>query len=151
LQTWAQLLVWERQLHPETADAVRLKKFSGDAKKVSPKARLRSLFGATLPFDRHDWIVVRGEGGEEARYVVDFYQGEAKGISPVAMHIDVRPAIDSFGSAMDRVRMSFRKLSGQAQRAATSRHQAASAARVDPPPNPLRRHGDSHRWASPLD
>ena len=34
------------------------------------QARLRSLFGASLPFDRHDWVIVRGEGGEEARYAL---------------------------------------------------------------------------------
>ena len=46
LQTWAQLLEWERQLHPETADSVRLKKFSGDAKKISPKV---SPNGSAVP------------------------------------------------------------------------------------------------------
>ena len=36
---------WEKQLHPETAESVRLLKFAGDSKKFSPKARFRELLG----------------------------------------------------------------------------------------------------------
>eukprot|EP00035_Acanthoeca_spectabilis_P017517 m.367759 g.367759 ORF g.367759 m.367759 type:complete len:328 (+) comp16666_c0_seq1:141-1124(+) len=143
-RTWGELLLWERQLHPETADHVRLKKFSGDATNISPKARLRSLFGSMLPFDRHDWVIVRGEGGEEARYIIDFYQAEAVGASPIAFHLDVRPAIDSVSSAIDRVRMSVRKLTGEAQRAAADATQSATAP-ATPTPNPLLRR-PSRRW-----
>ncbi len=58
----------------------------------------------TPPFDRHDWIVDRC--GTEVRYIIDFYNGEpARGDArPIAMHLDVRPALDSIGSAWDRVR-----------------------------------------------
>ena len=72
-RSWGQLLEWERTLHPETAESVRLKRFHGDATNISPKvahavapspgalsdgmlpppqARLRSFMGAALPFDR---------------------------------------------------------------------------------------------------
>eukprot|EP00038_Savillea_parva_P024737 m.44913 g.44913 ORF g.44913 m.44913 type:complete len:375 (-) comp6592_c0_seq1:260-1384(-) len=147
-RTWSELLQWERQLHPETADAVRLKKFSGDATKISPKARLRSLFGSSLPFDRHDWVVVRGEGGEEVRYVIDFYQAEARGASPVAFHIDVRPAVDSVSSLMDRVRMSVRKLTGAAYSAATAaRPQSLTAGAGGRAPLQRR---ESDRWSDVL-
>ncbi|CAM9503209.1 unnamed protein product, partial [Laminaria digitata] len=50
-----------------------------------------------LIFGRHDWLVKRADG-TEARYVIDFYAGKAPPGSnvPVAMHLDVRPALDSF-------------------------------------------------------
>lgn len=54
------------------------------------------------PFDRHDWIVDRC--GTEVRYIVDFYNGSPTATKPVAIHIDARPALDSFGAAWDRVR-----------------------------------------------
>eukprot|EP00037_Helgoeca_nana_P033978 m.420104 g.420104 ORF g.420104 m.420104 type:complete len:379 (+) comp32201_c0_seq1:141-1277(+) len=147
-RSWGELLHWEHQLHPETADVVRLKKFSGDATKISPKARLRALFGSELPFDRHDWIVVRGEGGEEVRYVIDFYQAKAQGAAPIAFHLDVRPAVDSFSSAFDRVRMSFRKLTGEAQRFAAVRQSETVAATAGTlPPGPLQRKVSS-RWSN---
>mmetsp|Transcript_31077 Transcript_31077/g.93333 ORF Transcript_31077/g.93333 Transcript_31077/m.93333 type:complete len:360 (+) Transcript_31077:134-1213(+) len=145
-RSWAELLEWERQLHPETADGVRLKSFSGDATNISPKARLRSFFGASLPFDRHDWVIVRGDG-EEARYIIDFYQAEAKGASPIAFHLDVRPAMDCAQSTIDRVRMSVRKLTGEAQRAAAATRRAQEA----PAPSSLMpeflQRPSSRRWA----
>ena len=36
-RSWGQLLEWERTLHPETAESVRLKRFHGDATNISPK------------------------------------------------------------------------------------------------------------------
>lgn len=46
---------------------------------------------------RHDWVVQRPDGST-ARYVIDFYSGRIKPGSgiPVALHLDVRPAADSF-------------------------------------------------------
>ena len=63
-----------------------------------------------MPFDRHDWVVDRD--GEEIRYVIDFYSGhESKQASSnndaVSMYLDVRPAVDSFGSVIDRIYMGF--------------------------------------------
>ena len=42
--------------------------------------------------------MVKRTDGTEARYVIDFYAGKVPPGSeiPVAMHLDVRPAIDSF-------------------------------------------------------
>jgi cytochrome c heme-lyase len=38
--------------------------------------------------------------------VIDFYNAAPEGAgAPVAVHIDVRPALDSFEAAWDRVRM----------------------------------------------
>lgn len=41
--------------------------------------------------------MVKRDDGSEARYVIDFYAGHAPPASgyPVAMHLDVRPALDS--------------------------------------------------------
>lgn len=48
----------------------------------------------SLPFDRHDWVV--DSNGHQVRYVIDFYKGSNLGHNAViAMHLDVRPAIDS--------------------------------------------------------
>jgi len=108
-RSWGLLMEWEKQLHPETADSVRLLKFAGDSKKFSPKARFRELLGYSLPFDRHDWTVTRGD--EEVRYVIDFYTGQSEA---VGIHIDVRPAIDSPTSFLDRIKMGFIKLQREA-------------------------------------
>lgn len=54
-------------------------------------------FRYTLPFDRHDWYINRN--GKEVRYVIDFYKGSKRNtFSPVAIYLDVRPALDSFSS-----------------------------------------------------
>jgi len=58
--------------------------------------------GFKLPFDRHDWVVDRC--GTDVRYVIDFYNAKsADPRSPIAMHLDTRPALDSVSSVMDRL------------------------------------------------
>eukprot|EP00048_Salpingoeca_helianthica_P016488 m.232561 g.232561 ORF g.232561 m.232561 type:complete len:241 (-) comp18778_c0_seq1:86-808(-) len=104
-QSWHQIQIWE-SLHPETADSIKLKRFIGRPKDLTPKARLRSWFSGTTPFDRHDWIVDRN--GEEVRYVIDFYSGTRAEVPYV--EIDARPAIDGVQSFVDRLRMNFRKI-----------------------------------------
>jgi cytochrome c heme-lyase len=42
------------------------------------------------------------------RYVIDFYSGAPQPGAQAAMHLDVRPALDSFGAALDRLRMQWR-------------------------------------------
>ena len=60
-----------------------------------------------LPFDRHDWIIDRC--GKEVRYIIDYYdvgdkdsykQGEF-------VHMDIRPAFDSFEAVLDRARVAM--------------------------------------------
>ena len=51
--------------------------FSGDSKKLTPRARWRSLVGYETPFDRNDWIVDRC--GRRVEYVIDFYSGKQDG------------------------------------------------------------------------
>ena len=57
-QTWREVLKWER-LHQAECGQPRLVRFQGRPTDYSPKARLRSLVGYQLPFDRHDWVVDR--------------------------------------------------------------------------------------------
>lgn len=52
------ILKYER-LHEEECKEPKLIRFLGRPGELTPKARLGSLFGRTLPFDRHDWHVDR--------------------------------------------------------------------------------------------
>merc|ERR1712137_516816 len=103
-RAWAEVLRWEVSLHGSHLEKPpRLEKFRGKYKEISPKARMKMFFqGVKRPFDRHDWIVNRN--GEQIRYVIDFYDGKQQS-SAVTMHLDVRPALDSFGACWDRFRM----------------------------------------------
>lgn len=86
----------------------KLLKFQGRPKDISPKARIWSWFGYTLPFDRHDWTIDRC--GKSVTYVIDFYSG-APDPRPgaVSMYLDVRPAM-SFEGALDRLKMFFKSM-----------------------------------------
>ena len=112
-KTWRQILRWE-SLH---GGSPRLARFMGRPDDLTPKARLLMLLGWPTPFDRHDWFIKRGD--KEVRYVIDYYYDESAGEDdqvPEHLHdfrsvksitVDARPAIDSFGSLWDRIRMSF--------------------------------------------
>jgi len=104
-RTWSQVLEWERTLHPECADALKLVRFTGKPDEPTPKARARSLVGYAAPFDRHDWVLSRC--GKEVTYLIDFYNGRPTPTHPVAMHIDARPMADDLQGVWDRVRMPF--------------------------------------------
>ncbi|KAG0366687.1 holocytochrome c synthase [Gamsiella multidivaricata] len=110
---------WET---PETAIETMLLRFQGRPSELSPKARIMSFFGAPKPFDRHDWIVDRC--GKEVRYVIDYYGGEDDVANDVPVfHLDVRPALDSVESTMDRlkfgVREAFARFKGGAESSTT--------------------------------
>jgi len=106
-RAWAEVLRWEISLHGlKMENPPRLEKFRGKYKEISPKARLKMFFqGVKRPFDRHDWIVNRD--GKKIRYIIDFYDGKQQLSHPVAMHLDVRPALDSPSACIDRLRMFF--------------------------------------------
>lgn len=55
-KTWMQVLEWEK-LRPSVGPGrePKLLRFLGRPNDLSPKARLRVLFGSPAPFDRHDW------------------------------------------------------------------------------------------------
>ena len=61
--------------------------------------------GYTLPFDRHDWVVNRN--GTKVRYIIDFYEGKKDPIKPVSIFLDVRPAVDSVDTLLDRMKRIF--------------------------------------------
>lgn len=105
-RAWREVLVWE-SMHSSTCPAPRLKKFMGRPSDYSPKARLLNALGFALPFDRHDWVVDRC--GREVRYVIDFYSGVPRPgqEAPVAMWLDVRPALDSFEALYDRMKVTL--------------------------------------------
>eukprot|EP00903_Cladosiphon_okamuranus_P010631 g10053.t1 len=120
---WEMVQEWERTRAEAESDgggegrgaadvpAPKLLRFTGRPQDTSPKAWVKStLLGYRPPFDRHDWVVKRADGSE-ARYVIDFYAGKAPPGSsmPVAMHLDVRPALDSVDAAVSRMRMFYRK------------------------------------------
>eukprot|EP01038_Epipyxis_sp_PR26KG_P007838 gene7838-10645_t len=111
--TWEQVLAWEK-LNPRVKGReAKLLRFTGRPDELSPKARLKMFFGHPAPFDRHDWIVDRG--GNEVRYIIDYYHDESmiefdktpkhlKDISSMkSIQVDVRPAIQSFKSILDRM------------------------------------------------
>ncbi|KAH9260764.1 hypothetical protein BASA81_001231 [Batrachochytrium salamandrivorans] len=105
-RTWREVLKWETRYHAQHCPEPRLLKFLGRPTDKSPKARFLTTFlGYVEPFDRHDWTVDRC--GEEVRYVVDFYRGKisANDGTPIAFHVDARPALDNFSAVKDRVRM----------------------------------------------
>lgn len=104
-RAWSEVLQWEK-MHVTRCGAPRLKKFAGRPQDYSPKARFLNFLGYKLPFDRHDWVVDRC--GKEVRYVVDFYNAAPLPGMPIAMHLDVRPALDSPSALFDRLRMQYR-------------------------------------------
>lgn len=95
-RTWHEILKWERhQGSFEKCGGPKLVSFSGDASKLTPRARMFSLLGYQPPFDRHDWVVDRC--GTKIDYVIDFYQGKGQGgKSPLSFYLDVRPKLNSF-------------------------------------------------------
>ncbi len=117
-KTWKQVLEWEEQ-HCDTCSAPRrLLRFVGRPHELSTKAYLRYHLGLSeKPFDRHDWVVDRC--GTEVRYIIDYYdvpeQRSADRVpqlhdpdSVPSIRIDVRPALDSPGALVDRIRATVR-------------------------------------------
>jgi cytochrome c heme-lyase len=105
-QAWREVLKWELAFHyNECPTGPRLRRFGGRAQDISPRARIRSWMGYELPFDRHDWVVDRC--GTDVRYIIDYYDGNLDNKTMKFAHLDVRPALDSFGNLWDRMRVSW--------------------------------------------
>lgn len=96
---WSTILRdWElRSPHARIANTPcggpRLRSFSGDSSKLTPRARMYTWLGYERPFDRHDWVVERC-GGESVEYVIDFYKGRGGG--GLNFFLDVRPKLNSW-------------------------------------------------------
>ncbi|XP_069795170.1 holocytochrome c-type synthase-like [Narcine bancroftii] len=105
-QAWNEILKWEALHAKECPCGPSLIRFGGKAKEYSPRARIRSLMGYELPFDRHDWIVNRC--GKEVRYVIDYYDGgEVDKSTYQFTALDVRPALDSLTAVWDRMKVAW--------------------------------------------
>jgi cytochrome c heme-lyase len=106
-KTWAKVVEWERQTFHENATP-KLLKFMGRPHDLSPKARFKHyVLGHPLPYDRHDWTVLR-EDGTTVRYVIDYYYDESRARetedssmphlldhdATPSLLVDVRPALD---------------------------------------------------------
>lgn len=108
-RSWNEILKWEN-----SDDDIELSRFEGRPQNVTPKAWILSTLGIRdKPFDRHDWYVVRKNGGSsedapiEKRYVLDFYMtrendGLGSGGMLPRVEIDVRPALDGPSAAVQR-------------------------------------------------
>jgi hypothetical protein len=126
-KTWAKVVEWERQTYSEES-APKLLKFCGRPHDLAPKAALKHyLLGHPLPYDRHDWTVLRNDG-TTVRYVIDYYYDETRAnlsedsampelhdrSATPSLLVDVRPALDGPGNLFARaVQMPFRLATGK--------------------------------------
>jgi len=109
-EAWQEVLKWEKRSNNDDEDP-HLARFKGRPGEMSPKARfwllagwlLPSRFNNEPPFDRHDWIIRRPKTGEEVRYVIDYYSAPPEPDGSPVFSLDVRPALDSFGSLKERI------------------------------------------------
>lgn len=102
-RAWSEILKWESsftQSRQPACGSPNLVKFSGDASKITPKARFNMTFlGFQKPFDRHDWLIERcSNEKEQIEYVIDFYTGKPNPLLPdmPSFYLDVRPKLNSF-------------------------------------------------------
>lgn len=102
----------------------RLLRFQGRSKELTPKAKILQMLGRVSPekygyvvpsfwdtvtdgdgrpppFDRHDWYILRA-GGEEIRYVIDYYSAPPEPTGEPVFYLDVRPAIDRPSAILER-------------------------------------------------
>ncbi|KAF5362506.1 hypothetical protein D9756_002298 [Leucocoprinus leucothites] len=108
-QAWQEVLKWEKRQYD--GSDLQLTRLRGRPGELSPKARLHMLAGWFFPsrfineppFDRHDWIVRRPKTGEEVRYVIDYYTAPPESDGSPVFSLDVRPALDNFGSIKERI------------------------------------------------
>lgn len=101
---WREVLKWEA-MHYKECQTPKLRRFAGDSKNFSPRARIRHWLGYELPFDRHDWIVDRC--GKDVRYVIDYYDSDKVDPDYKFALLDVRPALDSISAFRDRFRVAW--------------------------------------------
>ncbi|CUS11734.1 unnamed protein product [Tuber aestivum] len=116
---WGEIVEWEKRFGGGVLSALldarerggapereqegfpKLVRFQGKSREMTPKARMFQVlgriyperFGGPPPFDRHDWYVLR-QGGQEVRYVIDYYSAPPEPTGEPVFYLDVRPAID---------------------------------------------------------
>ncbi|SCU84427.1 LANO_0C01332g1_1 [Lachancea nothofagi CBS 11611] len=116
---WQEILDWEKKYTEKFGVEPKLLQFMGKPSQLSPRARWFSILGSVfpsqfskeLPFDRHDWTVLRPDptssetenpGFKKVRYVIDFYGGPDDEEGLPTFNLDVRPALDNLTNAKDR-------------------------------------------------
>ncbi|KAG0683541.1 holocytochrome c synthase [Pichia californica] len=110
---WEEIEDWEKPYTLKTNTQPRLLKFTGRPDTISPRARYYNLmskifpesYGTELPFDRHDWTVLRSDGNggwDEIRYVIDYYSGGDDPFGLPSFYLDVRPGLDNIDNAIQR-------------------------------------------------
>ena len=106
-RAWQEILEWEKSTGAEKCGGVKLVKFRGDSKILTPKARFLSFFGYSRPFDTHFWTIDRC--GTKVDYVIDFYKGRQAGpgdprkIQMPSFYLDVRPfGVQGFPARLQR-------------------------------------------------
>ncbi|WVF65487.1 hypothetical protein IAT40_000215 [Kwoniella sp. CBS 6097] len=127
-RAWEEVMRWEKRL--PGGENSQLARFTGRPGELSPKARFHlwagKLFPETFntepPFDRHDWIVTRpvptsspstetpqtsSAPTVSTRYVIDYYSAPPDEDGNPVFSLDVRPALDSFESFSERIKMSW--------------------------------------------
>ncbi|OWB83512.1 hypothetical protein B5S33_g2143 [[Candida] boidinii] len=109
---WKYILMWEKGQGGESCGGIKLSSFKGDSKKITPRARMRSLMGNELPFDRHDWVIDRC--GTRVDYVIDFYAKDGADSNPNAnpnanptFYLDVRPKLNTVEGIRLRIAKAF--------------------------------------------
>eukprot|EP00565_Helicotheca_tamesis_P008499 CAMPEP_0185725546 /NCGR_PEP_ID=MMETSP1171-20130828/1778_1 /TAXON_ID=374046 /ORGANISM="Helicotheca tamensis, Strain CCMP826" /LENGTH=523 /DNA_ID=CAMNT_0028393697 /DNA_START=51 /DNA_END=1622 /DNA_ORIENTATION=+ len=123
-KTWHKVMQWEDILtapqnaqQSELGGGAKLSRFQGRPSDLSPKAYFKHyILGHPLPFDRHDWVVLRPHSNTEQRYVIDYYYDESRAKTTQesatphltdfnavqSILVDVRPALDGWQSMLQR-------------------------------------------------
>lgn len=116
-KTWQKVLEWEKVLCANSATLPKLLRFQGRPSDLSPKAAFKHyVLGHPMPYDRHDWTVLRADG-TTVRYVIDYYHDDTKARDEASsalpelsdaeatpsLLVDVRPALDSPVQLYNRV------------------------------------------------
>lgn len=105
-QAWKQILDWESMWtgkqqessgKSKETEETKLVSFKGRPKDLTWRAWFNGIAGYQHPFDRHDWTVER-KGGEQVRYIIDFYTGRAQEPAVPQKEGSGRMA-DNFGAA----------------------------------------------------
>ncbi|KAG8876657.1 holocytochrome c synthase [Tulasnella sp. 332] len=110
-EAWNEVRKWEQKWNKDAYQEPELARLHGKPGELSPKARIHmfagwlfpSRFSSEAPFDRHDWVVRRPTSGEEVRYIIDYYSAPDDPDGNPVFSLDVRPALDSPGSIVQRV------------------------------------------------
>jgi cytochrome c heme-lyase len=119
-KTWKKVVEWEQVITNTNSTnemtGSKLLKFQGRPSDLSPKAAFKYyVLGHPLPYDRHDWTIVRTDGTEQ-RYVIDYYYDDSRARTTAdtakpdlhdstgtpSLLVDVRPALDNVTSVLHR-------------------------------------------------